>query len=86
MSAAYAVAPVVVAVNESFSFNGGPAHRKVTACQARPGLVDLKAVFAALGETEPGWGGSPTIGGSPQGVSSVIPTDEIVKVVEEHLL
>ena len=37
-------------------------------------------------EREPGWGGSPTIGGSPQGVSSVIPTDEIVRIVEEHLL
>lgn len=86
VSAAYTAAPVVVAVNEEFSFNGGPVHRKVTVCQARPGLVDLKGVFAALSEVEDGWGGSPTIGGSPQGVSSVIATDEIVKVVEEHLL
>lgn len=86
VSAAYAKGPVVVAVNEEFSFNGGPRHRKVTVCQNRQGLVDLRAVFAALSETEPGWGGSPTIGGSPQGVSSVIPTDEIVRIVEEHLL
>ncbi|MBP9667293.1 hypothetical protein KBD87_00595 [Candidatus Saccharibacteria bacterium] len=86
VSAAYAKADVVVAVNESFSFNGGPRHRKVTVCQAKPGLVDLNAVFVALSETEPGWGGSPTIGGSPQGVSSVIPTNEIVRIVEEHLL
>ncbi|NCC19834.1 hypothetical protein EOM33_02105 [Candidatus Saccharibacteria bacterium] len=86
VSAAYAVAPVVIAVNENFSFNGGPVHRKVTVCQTRPGLVDLKAVFTAFGEIEPGWGGSPTIGGSPQGISSVVMTDEIVQIVEEHLL
>lgn len=86
VSAAYARADVVVAVNPEFRFGGGDPHRKVTVCQQRPGLVDLGAVFAALNETEPGWGGSPTIGGSPQGVSSVIPTDEIVRIVEEHLL
>ena len=86
VSAAYACAGVVVAVNPVFRFAGGEPHRKVTVCQTRPGLVDLKAVFTALSETEPGWGGSPTIGGSPQGVSSVIATEDIVKVVEEHLL
>jgi hypothetical protein len=86
VSAAYAVADVVIAVNPEFQFGGGDPHRKVTVCQAQLGLVDLKAVFTALGEIEPGWGGSPTIGGSPQGVSSVIPIDEIVRIVEEHLL
>lgn len=34
--AAYTAAPVVVAVNEEFLFNGYPVHRKVTVCQARP--------------------------------------------------
>lgn len=86
VSAAYAKAEVTVAVNPAFRFGGGEPHRKVTVCQTRPGLVDLKAVFTALGEIEPGWGGSPTIGGSPQGISSVIPTDEIIQIVEEHLL
>lgn len=86
VTAAYGHGDIVVAVNPAFRFGGGDPHRKVTVCQVRPGLVDLKAVFTALSETEPGWGGSPTIGGSPQGVSSVIPTDEIVRIVEEHLL
>lgn len=86
LSAAYAVADVVVAVNPAFRFAGGEPHRKVTVAQKRPGIVDLKGVFAALSQVEPGWGGSPTVGGSPQGVSSVIPTDEIVRIVEEHLL
>lgn len=86
VSAAYSKADVVVAVNPAFRFGGGEPHRKVTVCQKRPGLVDLKAVFADFNEIEPGWGGSPTIGGSPQGVSSVIATEEVVKVVEQHLL
>lgn len=86
VSAAYARAGVVVAVNPEFRFGGGEPHRKVTVCQSRLGLVNLKSVFAALSRVEPGWGGSPTIGGSPQGISSVIPTDEIVRIVEEHLL
>lgn len=85
VTAAYGYSDIVVAVNPAFRFQGGDAHRKVTVCQKRPGLVDLKAVFAALNETEPGWGGSPTIGGSPQGVSSVIPTDEIVEIVANRL-
>lgn len=82
----YSDSDIVVAVNPAFRFQGGDAHRKVTVCQARPGLADLKAVFTALSTIEPGWGGSPTIGGSPQGVSSVIPTDDIVRVVCKHLL
>ena len=85
-AAAYAHADVVVAVNPGFRFQGGDPHRKVTVAQRKLGNIDLKGVFAALSEVEPGWGGSPTVGGSPQGVSSVIPTDEIVRVVEEHLL
>lgn len=32
-----------------------------------------------------GWGGSPTIGGSPQGVSSRLTIDEVVAVVEKYL-
>ena len=86
VSAAYARAGVVVAVNPSFRFGGGEPHRKVTVCQQQPGLVDLEGVFATLSQVEPGWGGSPTVGGSPQGISSVIPTDEVVRIVEEHLL
>lgn len=86
VTAAYGHSDIVVAVNPAFRFQGGDAHRKVTVCQARPRLVDLKAVFAALSEIEPGWGGSPTIGGSPQGVSSAIPVDEIVAIVAANRL
>lgn len=86
VSAAYQHAGVVVAVNPAFRFAGGEPHRKVTVAQARLGLVDLKAVFADLSQIEPGWGGSPSVGGSPQGVGSQVPTAQVVAVLEKHLL
>ncbi len=85
-SIGYCVAPVVVALNPEFRFQGGEPIRKFTVCQFKPGYVDLRAVFADLSELEPGWGGSPTIGGSPQGRSSSITINKVVDVVEEHLL
>lgn len=86
---AYTSAPVVVAVNPQFRRPGAapdePAHRKVTVCQKTPGHVDMAAVFADLSAVEPGWGGSPTIGGSPQGVASTIPTGQVTETVRRHL-
>ena len=82
----YALRPIVVAVNPAFRFSGGEPHRKVTICQYSPGYVDLPAVWRDLGRQEAGWGGSPTIGGSPQGVSCTLPMPEILKVVRRHLL
>lgn len=82
----YHLAPVVVALNPQFRFGGGEPHRKFTICQFTTGYVDLRAALQELSELEEGWGGSPTIGGSPQGVSSRLSTDEVVKVVERHLL
>lgn len=82
----YSLRPIVVAVNPTFRFSGGEPHRKVTICQYSPGYVDLPAVWRDLGRQEAGWGGSPTIGGSPQGVSCTLPMPEILKVVRRHLL
>lgn len=82
----YAMAPVVVALNPAFKLGGGEPHLKFTVCQFQAGYVDLKQVFAELSQQEPGWGGSPTIGGSPQGVSSVLTMEEVVSVVGKHLL
>ncbi|MBQ6438472.1 hypothetical protein IJJ12_03785 [bacterium] len=82
----YALRPIVVAVNPAFRFSGGEPHRKVTICQYSPGYVDLPAVWRDLGQQEAGWGGSPTIGGSPQGVSCTLLMPEILKVVRRHLL
>ena len=89
VKAAYQRADVVVVVNPAFRRPGAaddePAHRKITLAQARLGLVDLPAAFADLAAREPGWGGSPTVGGSPQGTASTIPTQEIVAAVAKHL-
>lgn len=81
----YSQCPIVVAVNPVFRFQGGDPHRKVTVCQFEAGHVDLGAALAELNALEPGWGGSPTIGGSPQGVASTLTVEQIVAVLEKHL-
>jgi hypothetical protein len=82
----YSLAPVVVALNPAFRLGGGEPHRKYTICQYSGTYVDLKAVFAELSALESGWGGSPNIGGSPQGVSSELSIDQVTDIVEKHLL
>ena len=81
----YHLAPVVVALNPEFRFQGGESHRKFTVCQFTADYVDLRSALVELAELEPGWGGSPPIGGSPQGVSSALTTDQVVEVVIRHL-
>lgn len=85
-SVGYCLAPVVVALNPSFKLGDGEPHKKFTICQFAPGYINLKAILAELSGLEAGWGGSPTIGGSPQGVSSTLTIDEVVSVVEKYLL
>ncbi len=84
-SMGYCLAPVVVALNPKFQFQGSEAHAKFTICQFTPGYVDLKGALAELATMEMGWGGSPTIGGSPQGVSSTLTIEQVVEVVAKHL-
>lgn len=82
----YALAPVVVARNPAFKLGGGEAHVKFTVCAFELGkFADIKSALAELATLEPGWGGSPTIGGSPQGVSSQLTIEQVVAVVEKHL-
>lgn len=85
-SIGYSQAPVVVALNPAFRFQGGEPHRKFTVCQFESGYVDLKKVAADLSEREVGWGGSPTIVGSPQGQGSNLSIEEVVAVVRRYLL
>lgn len=84
-SMGYSIAPVVVAFNPAFRLGGGEPHPKFTVAQFTPGHVDLKAAAAELAELEPGWGGSPTIVGSPQGVGSTLTIDQVVSIVKKHL-
>ena len=85
-SVGYTQAPTVVALNPAFSMGGAPPTRKFTICQYRPGYVDLPAVRDELASLEAGWGGSPTIIGSPQGVDSNLPLETVVGIVAKHLL
>lgn len=81
----YSLAPVMVALNPEFRFGGGEPHRKFTICAWSAQHADIKSALVELAEFEPGWGGSPTIGGSPQGVSSALTIDQVVGVVAKHL-
>lgn len=85
-SIGYCIAPIVVALNPTFSFQGSPVHAKFTICQFKLGYVDIKSALAELTIMEAGWGGSSTIGGSPQGVSSTLTIEQVVEVVAKHLL
>ena len=87
----YHLAPVVVATNPEMRGPGGP-HRKHTVCQWQAGHVDLRAAVMALNAAEeecggtPGWGGSATIIGSPQGVSSTLSNDDVACIIEDFIL
>jgi hypothetical protein len=75
----YRFAPVVLAIS------GERRPRKVTIAQFSVGHADLGAVAAALRALEPGWGGTTTILGSPQGIGSVLEEDEILRILRGHL-
>lgn len=84
-SIGYGLSPVVVALNPSFSQSGSEPYKKYTICQFTPDYVDMTAVLKELNELESGWGGSPTIIGSPQGISSNLTPEKIIEVVAKHL-
>ena len=81
----YSQAPIVVALNPTFKQGQGEAYKKYTICQFDDTWIDLVAVKNELAQLENGWGGSPTIIGSPQGKSSEIPQEKIIEIVEKHL-
>lgn len=84
-SVGYSLAPVVVALNPSFKQGPSEPYKKFTICAFEAKFADIKSALAELTTLEAGWGGSPTIGGSPQGVSSVLTIDQVVEVVAKHL-
>lgn len=84
-SVGYSLAPVVIARNPAFKLGGGEAHVKFTVCAFEPKFADIKSALVELATMEAGWGGSPTIGGSPQDVSSTLTIDQVVGVVAKYL-
>src|SRR3989344_810104 len=80
----YSQAPIVVAFNPIFKQGPGDPYKKYTICQYDGTWVDLVAVKEELAKLEEGWGGSPTIIGSPQGKSSEIYKGKIIEIVARH--
>lgn len=79
MDLAYRIAPVVVA--EGYL----PTGRKLTVAQFEPGWIDLPALCAELAAREPGWGGSATIIGSPQGAACALALDAVAGMATARL-
>lgn len=80
----YRLAPVVIAVA---TLQGAPdrrPQRKITIAQYEPGHVDLEPAARALSEIEPGWGGSATIIGSPQGQCCTMPIKYCAGILRRH--
>jgi hypothetical protein len=80
----YCVSPLIVCINPAMRIGGGGPHTKVSVCQFEQGYCDLVALAKELAETEPGWGGSKTFVGSPQGVSTSLSTSAILSAVHKH--
>lgn len=81
----YLVAPIVIAVQSAPKMSAMSISRKATIAQWKPGHLDLAAVVAELNPIEPGWGGSPTIIGSPQGAGSSLEVEQLVSIAVRHL-
>jgi hypothetical protein len=77
ISLGYRHAPIVIAER----LLGGK--RKITIAQFERGHLDMKALFARLNQIEPGWGGSETILGSPQGRATHLKIEQIIDLIEE---
>lgn len=77
----YCLAPVVIALNPKFRLDGGPPCRKFTVAQYRAGYADFAALRTALAARETGWGGTPTILGSPQGTGSRLSLVTVARAV-----
>jgi hypothetical protein len=80
----YSKAPVVIAYNPEMPSKNGP-YKKFTICQYNVGYCDLEAVLNELNGLEGGWGGSPTIIGSPQEEDTQISIEIVEKTVRKHL-
>lgn len=77
----YRLAPVVISVAHLQTQADATPMRKITIAQYSPGLVDLACIALEFSAIERGWGGSPLIIGSPQGVSSHISVEQCVNAL-----
>jgi len=77
----YRLAPVVIALDERKRGTPPMPCRRLIVAQWRAEHVDLVRAAAMLATEEPGWGGSPTIIGSPQGEPCRTPTARVLAVL-----
>lgn len=93
-SLGYRHAPVVVATNPAFRFSGGEPHVKHTVARWNSATVpgmDWNGMVGRLNAADPAvtetarWGGSTSIVGSPQGISSGLTTEDVADIVAAHL-
>lgn len=77
----YRLAPIVIGVDPGDS----AAPRRIVIAQWQPGHLDLGRVLAQLTADEPGWGGSPTLIGSPQGRACHTPIENILATVKQSM-
>lgn len=86
MQLGYSEAPRIVATNPEFRFAGGEPHIKHTVARWNTNTpMDWNGAKAMLNDAENGWGGSSSIMGSPQGVSSKLKTEEVVEIIESNI-
>jgi hypothetical protein len=80
LQAGYRTAPVVAAEAQL------PNGRKLSLAQFELGWIDVAALLVDLNAFEPGWGGSKTIIGSPQGAATAVSLDQLAQMARAHLL
>lgn len=80
---AYRCAPVVVGLDRSARGNPPRPWRRITVAQWSAGFVDPVSVATRLNAAERGWGGSPTIIGSPQAKPCTTPLPRVLAALRE---
>ncbi len=81
----YCLAPVVVALYPGDPAAEPPAPRRIVLAQHDPGHADFSALCEDLALLEPGWGGSATILGSPQGRPCHLELETVLDAAVRHL-
>ena len=80
----YCLAPLVVAENPGDPEADPPVPRRVTIAQYDQAHADFRALRETLTGFEPGWGGSATILGSPQGFPCRVGLETVLDAVARH--
>jgi len=85
----YKYAPITIALNPSYRFGIDDSRiygKKWVIAQQSDGYLDMRGVLEELSKLESGWGGSPSIIGSPQDRPSKVLKDDVINIVEQKML